>query len=599
MSDMFSGKGYYDVSTENSKLNLQRVYYGKRNSFFTFYLNDYSDGSYGDSRLYIGVSSWMAATNRRNRLFELHAVYQGEDVPYSVYADFSVIRIQSLFGYAELCIAEDDLLRMKGEGIRLALTVEPVGHESAKPAENGCFEVDLGNLNEKFLLIPIKGQLEVDAPYQYREFGVKSVRAEFVPDESSAQFEGAVLRFESNAKPVREFAAYEACVAAVNEDYLEWRKRLPKVPEKYEEMSRVAAYMIWSNVIRLRGKSSPEMICVDRSHNAAAYSWQQSYQAVAHSGDIKFAWKLLLSVFQYQDEAGQLPDSINDRVEAWQTCKAPIQGLAIDWIMRHCDLSSITEEEYEKLYEPLGRWTEWWFEYRDRNHDGLPAYDHGDESGSDDNTLFSRGIPVSAPDLAAFLALQMDVLSRLAEALGRKEESCRWKLRSEELIEKMIKTYWNGERFIARQGVDMENEVECDALQAYVPLILGQRLPEAVRSKMIEKLTEEGRFFTPYGLATEALDSRRLELSYAWTRGTVNAPNQFVMTIALDNCGEKELAMRVAKAYCDNIASYGPVQHFNPFTGKPMDSFGFFQTQFQPWTSWASCAFLVLAGYYL
>lgn len=596
---MFSGKGYYDVSTDHSKLNLQRVFYGRRNSFFTFYLNDFSDGSYGYSRLYAGVCSWMAAANRRTRLFEVHAIYDGEEVPYSVHADFSVIRIQSLFGYAEFCIAEEKLLRIKGEGITLLLTAEPVGHESAKPVEDGCLEVDFGGLNEKFFMIPVKGTLEVDAPFHYQDFGVRSVSVRFLPPKGEREFEGAIQRFESNAKPCREFIAYDACVEAVKKDFEDWCVKLPKVPEKYSETFYRAAYMIWSNVIRLRGNSEPEMICVDRSNNAAAYSWQQSYQAVVHSGDIQFAWKLLLSMFQYQDEAGQLPDSVNDRVEAWQTCKAPIQGLAIDWIMRHCDLSSITKEQYEKLYEPLGRWTNWWFEYRDRNHDGLPAYDHGDESGSDDNTLFRKGIPVSAPDLAAFLALQMDVLSRLANVLGREEEGGQWKKRSDELIGKMIETYWNGESFIARQGTEMENEVEAEALQAYVPLILGERLPEKIRKKMLEKLTEEGKFFTPYGLATEALDSTRLELSYAWTRGTINAPNQFVMTIALDNCNERELASRVAKAYCDNIAQHGPAQHFNPFTGKPVDPFGFFQLQFQPWTSWASGVFLVLAGHYL
>lgn len=596
---MFSGKNYYDVSTKDSRLNIQRVFYGRRHSFFTFYLDDHTAGTFGYARLYVGVSSWLAAANKRTRLFAIRAIYNGEEVPYSVSADFSTIRIKSLYGYTEFCIAEDNLLRIRGEGIALQLTATPVHHESAKPEENGCFEVDFGGMNEKFLMIPVKGSLDVDAPYRYLEFGVKSVKIQFLPPEGETVFEGAIQRFCSNIKPRKDFEPFESCVSTVQKDFEDWCKKLPDVPDKYHEVFLQTAYMIWSNVMQLRGSDSPEMICVDRSNNAAAFSWQQSYQAVVHSKDIQFAWKLLLSIFQYQDEAGQLPDSVNDCIAAYQTCKAPIQGLAIDWIMNHCDLSSITQKQYELLYEPLGKWTNWWFEYRDRDHDGLPAYDHGDESGSDDNTLFRKGIPVSAPDLAAYLALQMDVLSRLAHALGREDESRCWKSRTEELIQKMLKTYWNGESFIARQGMHMENEVDCEALQAYVPLILGDRLPKQVRQTMIAKLCEEDKFFTPYGLATEALDSTRMELSYAWTRGTINAPNQFVMTIALGNCGETELASKVANAYCDNLAKYGPTQHFNPFTGAPVDPFGFFQLQYQPWTSWASCVFLVLAGHYL
>lgn len=594
---MFSNKKYYNVSTQHSLMSPVEVLFGRRNSFFTFYLDEYSDGSYGHSRLYLGLCTWLAAVNKGNKLFAIHAMYNGEEVPYSIRMDYAAIRIQSLFGYAEFCIAEEKLLRIRGEGITCMLTAELAGHESAKPRENGSFEVDMGMINQKFLFMPVCGSVKAEGVYNYRNFGVGSVRAEFVPEAEQKTFEGAVLHFQSNQKVRMEFEPYEVCVSNVKADFAEWCRKLPEVPARYQDAFAKAAYMVWSCVMKPREDTDTQMVYVDRSASAAAYAWQQSYHAVVHSKDIQFAWKLLLSIFQYQDEAGQLPDAVNDYYSVFQVCKPPLQGFVINWILNHCDLRSITAEQYEALYKPLGKWTDWWFTYRDRNQDGLPAYDHGDECGADDSTIFSKGIPLSSPDLASLLILQMDVLSRIADKLNKKQESREWKQRADTLLEKMLAAYWTGDHFIALQGENADNIVEAESLQLYVPLILGKRLPESVRNTLLHNIQREDKVLTPYGLSSEPLDSPRMDLSYAWSRGTINAPNQFMLTIALADCGADELASKVAKAYCDNISKYGPHQHFNPFTGEPADDFGFFRIHYSRWTSWAAGVFLVLAGY--
>ena len=78
------------------------------------------------------------------------------------------------------------------------------------------------------------------------------------------------------------------------------------------------------------------------------------------------------------------------------------------------------DQEYE-AYQGLSKWTEWWLNYRDQDHDGLCEYTHGNDSGWDNSTVFHELPPVTSPDLATFLIIQMEELANLADAIGRTE----------------------------------------------------------------------------------------------------------------------------------------------------------------------------------
>lgn len=585
-------------SPADPALDLTKVVFGRRGSFLAFYLDDFSDGSYGHTRLYLGSCSYLVGAANRNRLLRIRLLAGGQEVPYAIRATPTLLRAESLAGYVEFCIAEPDLVRLKGEGVALCLSADLPGHESAKGREAGCFEVDFGMVNEKYLFQPVAGRLQAQAPFDYRQFGATSVSVTFLPPEGESAFEGAVLQFCTNALPRQDLAPFGACVNALQADFDAWQAKLPQPPAGYATAFGRAAYLLWSNVVRVGGNLKSEMISVDQLHCAMAYSWQQSYQAVAHARDLPYAWQLLLSAFDYQDEAGQLAEAANDTLSQYQTCKPPIQGLVLRWLMDHCDLGTIPSAQLERLYGPLGRWTEFWFTCRDRAGTGLPAYDHGDESGMDDTSLFRAGVPLHAPDLAAYLVVQMDALARLAALLGRPQESTCWTQRADALTGRLLDAYWDGQRFVALQGDGPQTAVAAESLQSYMPLVLGSRLPADIRAKLVAGLQAPGKFMTPYGLASEAMDSPYFELSYAWTRGSINAPNQFLTVLALDSCGETALATRIATAYCANVEKHGPHQHFNPFTGQPLTPFGFFGLHYQPWTGWAAGVFAALAGHY-
>src|SRR5699024_8632857 len=131
----------------------------------------------------------------------------------------------------------------------------------------------------------------------------------------------------------------------------------------------------------------------------------------------------------------------------WNFCKPPIHGWALSWMMRRTPHISL--DQVRQIYGPLCRWTEWWFRFRDDDHDGIPQYHHGNDSGWDNATPFAVGLPLESPDLCAFLVLQMETLATLARRLKQPEEAESWQRRAEELLENMLAHFWQGDHFVA------------------------------------------------------------------------------------------------------------------------------------------------------
>ena len=150
--------------------------------------------------------------------------------------------------------------------------------------------------------------------------------------------------------------------------------------------------------------------------------------------------------------------------------------------MKVMDLSV---EQLKEAYEKLGKWTSWWINYRDENGDGLCEYSHGNDSGWDNATAFDHLPPVTLPDLAAFLVLQMDVLSEVAEKLNEKADAKMWKDRADEMLNNMLDILFENGKPIARAGFDM-HKVENESLILYLPIVLGKRIPEEIKEKLIQ-----------------------------------------------------------------------------------------------------------------
>jgi hypothetical protein len=94
---------------------------------------------------------------------------------------------------------------------------------------------------------------------------------------------------------------------------------------------------------------------------------------MALAGNVRRAWDFLLTMFEYQDELGGIPDHISDRNQmTWISTKPPLFGFAVVYILENYDVSGLAIEDYEELYNKLARYTKWWFTHHDHSHSGIP-----------------------------------------------------------------------------------------------------------------------------------------------------------------------------------------------------------------------------------
>jgi hypothetical protein len=157
----------------------------------------------------------------------------------------------------------------------------------------------------------------------------------------------------------------------------------------------------------------------------------------------------------------------------------------------------------------------------------------------------------------AFLVLLEEVCGKLAGRLGRAEESAYWRAESEKLLDLMLKTFWNGEKFVARLTKTHEI-VDYDSIAAYQPIILGKRLPQPVIDKIAEAVGNPKTFFTSRCFVSESLQSDFYDVNGPFMMGMIIAPVQLMITVGLYNAGKTELALEAARRWTDMSFDLGP-----------------------------------------
>jgi putative NADH-flavin reductase len=551
--------------------------------YFGVYLSQVSDDSYGSAEPYLGSRRGIAPAD--GILFKFVPTYKGRKVACAVQATATELTIRTRHGNLYLCFAEPSLLLIKGDpdlGIRLNKTLG--GHQQLKSRGPNAWECVMGYSGCTVYRV-LRGKGVVDAPWVWEELSTPRAQLDVTPDSGS----GILLAVEEFAYAgwVRDsYPGYDEGLASARQDWEGFLATIPHFPKPFEEKRELAAYALWSHLVGPSGRIKRPYMYMFPTNSAS--SWQMCFNAVAlGSIDLTIATELLLNMLDQQSPVGQLPDFYDDsRLYAAQL-KPPIQGWALKLLMEKHDLGkAIPKDKLEALYTGFARWGDWFMKYRDDDHDGLPQYDCGDESGCDDGTVFQFGKAVSTPDLCAELALLWESLGDIAKMLGKGAAEVEgWYQRSKDMIAKMVKTYWTGERFIAKISGTHE-VVATDSCEYYLTLILGKRLPQEIIDKLAADLSVEGDLLTPYGLASEKLStSDDLALGMHMARAYVLPPYNMLIATGLYDAGKVELAKKIARRYCQTVKDGGFIMLINPFRGTMGMSGG----------SWTACAYIILS----
>jgi glycogen debranching enzyme len=245
------------------------------------------------------------------------------------------------------------------------------------------------------------------------------------------------------------------------------------------------------------------------------------------------------------------------------------------------DMHRIPNAKLEMIYPKLVKWTDFWFTKRDHNGNGIPGYsgvNPGWDSGWDNSTASGGEDENEAPELQAYLILQMDTLARIATQLGRKDEAVRWKERSAAHLKLFRQTFWQDGRLVTRLDGGKQIIRQPTSLEPMMSLVLGEKLDPEMFNSLVVQLNN---YLTPYGLASEMPSSPlyRSDPDAYW-RGPIWAPAMYLVIDGLNRGGRRDLAIDLAQRFDKLINQAGGYyENFDAKTGKGL------KTKAYTWTS--------------
>lgn len=484
--------------------------------------------------------------------------------------------------HVDFTFAARETLRVRGSGgLSLRLDAAAGSYNYAREAGPGLWELNLVTHKLQLMLRLRRGVATMDSPWG--EYGASHLVFHVEPDASGA-WEIELHEFVAGWKPVDDPRDFDACARAVDAEFTAWRDALPAVPPALARTRQLAAYVMWSCLVAPCGHLRRETMYMSNNRMPAVWAWDHCFNAIALAGSHPaLAWDQWAVIFDFQTPAGSLPDVASDSDFITNFVKPPVHGWALREMRRHLRLSPAQKRHALAV---LGRWTRWWLDYRDDDFDGLPQYNHGNDSGWDNATVFAHGTPVEGPDLATFLILQMDECAILADELGRPAAARRWRRDADDLTARLLAHSWRGDRFVAPRSGDHAIAPASDSLIPFMPLLLGARLPAAIRQTLVAGLRRPGRLLTAHGLATESPKSPLYQPDGYW-RGPVWAPSTQLLVSALRGVGETTLAAEIARRFCRTCAKSGLAENFDALTGRGLR---------EPAHTWTASGFLTLAA---
>lgn len=566
------------------EIDLRSVPFSRNGSYFAFSVLE-ADGEWPQGVYLRSVHGGARRVRPEGRIALVEVTKDGRALPYQLRTTPSILVFHTNQGNLSICISEPLVIRVRGEGVAVRLTFGGRHGDYAFPTGEGRWQVNAPSLLSQYMLSPVLGRWQVSG--DWHGTGMDSLSMELKPLPGGSSCEAAIEEITSTWRPREYEETFDECCVIVEEEFLEWLERSPSLPKKYAEARRLAAYVNWSSMVEPVGHFLRQSMLMSKNWMTNVWSWDHCFNAMALVyNEPVTAWDQLMTIFDQQDESGALPDYVNDRGLLWNFCKPPIHGWVLGWMMDRSDF--FQADQLRQVYGPMARWTEWWLRFRDDDMDGIPQYHHGNDSGWDNATPFKVGVPLEAPDVCAYLVLQMETLARMANAMNDVEEAESWQRRAGDLLQRTFTHFWQGDHFVAL--LSGEHQVaDSESLFLYLPLILGERLPVGMRRDLIKGLTRPGRFITPFGLATESPRSPDYQADGYW-RGPIWAPSTFVIVQGLEACGEHALAVELARKFCDLCTAHGFAENFDALSGAGLRDRAY---------TWTASVFMILGHEFL
>jgi glycogen debranching enzyme len=389
-------------------------------------------------------------------------------------------------------------------------------------------------------------------------------------------WEVVIEEFEAARAPYAVRQSFDSVVAASASQFGEYLEAVADWRTGLSPAAALAAYVMWSATVAPRGFLQRESMLMSKHWMDKVWSWDHCFNALALApADITLAVDQLLVPFDHQDAAGALPDSVTHSEVLYNFVKPPIHG----WALRELRaIAEVPRDTLVEVYERLARWTTFWLASRRAPGHALPHYQHGNDSGWDNSTAFDLDRVLEAPDLAAFLLVQLEVLADLADELSIDAD---WRAAQAELRAALLAELWDGERFVATGALSATRSATTSLLLLLL-IVAADQLPAEVVERLGAMIAEH---LTPHGLATELPSSPQYEADGYW-RGPIWAPSTVLIENGLRRGGLTALADEVSLRFRALCETSGFAENFDALTGEGLRDRAY---------TWTASSYLYLA----
>ncbi|RDV45167.1 glycogen debranching protein [Leifsonia sp. ku-ls] len=495
-------------------------------------------------------------TGGMHAVFRLLPVSAGAPAVAEVRATPSVLTWSVGDRTVEAAFEDGQALRFRGRGLGLRfaageeLTPFTGGYLFTDPVD-GSVTLTSYESGRRYRLTTLSGSPSVTGDQRLG-------RGERFVEFGDGDWEAVLEEIGTAAPPFVATRTFDALTRRRAAEFAEYSERLAG-PEA-DATAVKAAYVMWSATVSPAGFVGREAVLMSKHWMDKVWSWDHCFNAIALApADPDAALDQFLLPFDHQDASGALPDSVTHSEVLYNFVKPPIHGWAFAQL-RARSPRAFGDHERRVVHDRLAAWTRFWLDHRRSPGHRLPYYQHGNDSGWDNSTVFDRGGVVEAPDLAAFLILQLRELVVLASGLGL--PTAEWEAAQHDLTDALLGELWTGEGFVARSVATGAVSPSRSLLTA-MPIVLGELLPDEIVDVLARQI--EGHL-TEWGPATEPVDSPEYQDDGYW-RGPVWAPSTALIEDGLRRSGRNALADRVSERFRAVCARSGFAENFDARTG--------------------------------
>lgn len=518
-----------------------------------------------------------------SELFEIHLLdADGSELEWNDEITFDVN--ETLFtmknnkgGKVEIIFPEEDSIHIRVQDMPIRLSADKVRYDTFNHQEANRYEYVSYKKETKYEFNFMSDDFKVDAPWV-------SVGNEYIHLDLFGQSELYVHQYKVVTEE-RTPLSFDESKEKTREEYRDWLDSMPETPKEYEPSRELAAYILWTNTVRQEGLLTCDVTFMSKNWMQNIWSWDNCFTSISLAkAHPQLAYNQYKIFMDYQDESGAYPDFINDKYVSYNCVKPPVFAWGYKRMIEENEVF-LEEPYFREAYESFKKNTSFWLDHRVHPATDMLYYTHGNDSGWDNSSVFQEGLPVSSPDLVAFLIRQMDIISEFAEKLGEVEEAKAYKEKADFYFEQLMSKYYNGEQFVAFDAITGEEVPHKTSALLFLPLVVSYRMEESILDNLVDQLIE--RFESDFGIMTEEPSSEFFQVDGYWL-GPIWAPESYMFIDAMDVAGRTEIVQRLSEKFAELTLIGGMAENFNPYTGKGNDDLAF---------AWPSAVFLIISKY--